>query len=135
MNDFQQIETVKYQAYSLNAFMESLGYKPGQTATGKLQYVTEDSTLKMHRTLSVTTAVRLHNMGPEGWVEFLPGWFRVKDFNLEIALNATKLAVAYAHRLVLEVKVQKDRKRAGGIAIQSQMVKLAQPYFANLIGV
>lgn len=140
MEDFNKVDTTAVQAQSLNRFMEGLGYKASFTkredgALGRLQYVTDDPELQMMKVIGFDTAVRLHNMGPEGWIEFAPGWLRVFEIpGLQFAMHAFELEVLYARRIVTNVKWQKNKRATGGIRIMSQMVKVASPRYLSALG-
>lgn len=138
MTDFQEVDTAQVQALSLNRFMEGLGYRPkfngdGKSSLGRLSFVTDKPDLNMMRSLSVNTAVKLHNAKPEDWEEFAKGWFRYPG--LELAINVFDLVSLYARRVVMNVKWQKNKNAAGGIRLTSNMVKLANPVFAGTVGV
>lgn len=131
--EFKIVNTEAMQLASLRAFMAALGYRP-EAPNKRVMFVTDNPNVKHHQKLSLSTAVKLHNIGAEGWEEFAVGYFRPRVAGLDMCLDALTLTRVYSERLVKNVKIQYSKKADLGVQVQSHIVELAQPHYLRVSG-
>lgn len=141
MSQFNPKSTLSIQMTSLCNFMSQLSY---HFDVGHGYFVSEEKGARAFQKISFAKAVEMHNawdMGHErkglmawsGWLSRKDGFaqtsvlsgFRVPAYNLQLA---------FAAKLVEQVKLQYARKADFPIQVQSDMVKFAHPAFAGLFG-
>lgn len=130
---FELKNTGMVQVDSLVAFMDSIGYKPCPKVNGR--FITDSPLLKSISSVSLSTAVRIHNSPRSQWRRTAQdGIYKLEIGDIEIYMNAYALNVAFARKLVHTVKLQKNRKSPDGVKVTSHMLKFVDPTYAKLLG-
>ena len=133
-NVFVVIDTTFIQTNSLAHFMGGLGYE--RKGNG---FETKEKNMSHIKRLSYSTAVQLHNLPVNGWVEdtstntFSPVIFNGKEYRgLDLHISGYGLQMLQARRLVKRVKLVSTRK--GGFKVQSNMVKPQTSFLTGVLG-
>lgn len=131
MSDFQPVDTTNVQINSMVLFMRSLTYHFRDGG-----WVTDAPALQHIRRLSQRTAIALHNLPAEKWVEIADGRFApvIHGKMLDLAADAYTLAQSTATKLVKKVKMQPSRTADEGAEIQHYSVRPMQPYMTRFLG-
>jgi len=131
------VNTGNVQAESLRLFMGMLGYVPARWNGG---FVTENPRLAGNRTLSTATAIKLHNLTGDEWVESeeAPGWYLPAGFNLRIAITAYGVNMLQASKIVQHIKFQPKRTATNGLSLPKDenvhLVRFVDQRYAPLFG-
>lgn len=127
--------TAGIQGESLRLFMGQLGYRPARPNGG---WATDNPALAGNRVLSTRTAIKLHNLPREAWVEVMPGWFGVPFLNLGILVNSYAMNVIQAAKLVKQVKLVPVRDAPNGMMLaidpNANLIKAADPAYMAMFG-
>lgn len=138
--EFEMKDTQQIQLDSLLAVMDSLGYRldragaPGDKRKPTGGFITDNPALKANRSLSMTTAVKIHNAPRKQWKKIQEGWYQIDIPGLNICISAYGLNILFARKIVEKVKFVKNRKAPSHLVLQSHMVKPANRAYIPLIG-
>lgn len=116
-------DTKALQLASLRNFMFALNYKPVYGTSGLMYFESDCRTNKGRSTVSIVTAVNLHNGTYTDW--------HGKKFKEPFDFDAYKLKRALASRIVQVVNLQKNKK-TGIIKPTSHIVKFMEYSYYNM---
>lgn len=123
--EFQKVDTTVVQVRSVLNFMYALGYTLDTTSkTGR--FVTEHRSHQGNRFLSMTSAVKMHNLTSSQWEVYqnedgtIAAAFP-QGIQLQTGFTPIGVGVAMASKLVEKVKYSLNRK--GTVITQDVMVK------------
>jgi hypothetical protein len=128
---FEIGNTHQIQVDSMTAFMQSIGYKYVNKG-----WESEVDSLKHIRRLSHRTAIALHNLQADEWVQHEDGTMSpaINGNIFDMRMGPYMLAQVQAAKIVQKVKMQPNRKAVEGIELQYHMVKPMQPYMTIALG-
>lgn len=120
--------TTPVQVQSVINFMNVLGYTLDRTrANGS--FINVGQTRKAaNRHISFRTATKLHNGKPEDWNVVAEGRLAILNMpgvELNTGFNPVAILLAYASKLVVENKIQFDRR--GNVVANAEGVFLVKP--------
>lgn len=128
----ENIDTKELQEFSVQQFMQRLGYVLCRTDHGGLVFVLNDPRPAERRLVSYNTAIRLHNHD----LKFIGDGTRVKsDDPLQDTVIDTYMATqALAAKVVQKAKIQYSKKNKMIVLAgeSAKMVKFVNPVYATL---
>lgn len=132
MKDFEIKDTTSIQVNSLNNFMAVLGYHPHESS----QCFVSDWPGNRHaRTISVYTAVKLHNLAFVEWVPDKKLHYRPAGFeHIVKPINRYQFNALMAMRAVHEVYLVANKKRKT-LHVNQHFVKFRDAYYPYSLGI